>query len=92
MVRIEKVYADGSGAPATVSAYGHYFAADFIGEVRLTGLFGRSAPRRVIDAARRAYATALRLHPDMSADWYEANRAMYAAEKLLGQDHHGNGE
>lgn len=82
MVRIEKVYADGSGAPATVSAYGYYFAADYIGEVRLTGL-NRSAPRRVVEAARRAYVTALRIHPDMSADWYEANRAMYAADKSV---------
>lgn len=83
VVRIEKVYADGSGAPATVICSGYYFAADFVGEARLTGLTGRAAPRRVIEAARRAYTQALRLHADMSAAWYEANRAMYAADKAV---------
>ena len=43
MVRIEKVYADGSGAPATVSAYGHYFAADFIGEAHSNRVIDRLA-------------------------------------------------
>lgn len=80
VVRIEKVYADGSGAPATIICSGYYFAAEFLGEARLTGLTGRSAPRRVIEAARRAYTQALRLHRDISADWYDANRVMYAHE------------
>lgn len=80
VVRIDAVYADGSGAPATVNAYGYYFAAHFIGgEVRLYSLSNRKPTRRAIDAARRAYATALQTHPDVSAEWYELHRAMYAA-------------
>lgn len=77
IVTIEKVYSDGSGAPATVLCQGYYFAADYIGEPRLTLLTGRSAPRRVIESARRAYDQAARLHRDVSAEWYEKNREMY---------------
>ena len=77
-VKIETVYSDGSGAPAKVVCSGYVFAADFLGAVRLTGLSGRSAPRRVIESARRAYQQALNLHADMSASWYEANQAMYS--------------
>ena len=85
IVEIQKVYADGSGAPATIVCRGYYFAADFIGgEVSLTGLTGRSVPRRVCVAAQRAYAQELRQHVDVSAAWYDANRAMYAADKNVG--------
>ncbi len=77
IVSLEKVYTDGSGAPATVICQGYYFAAEYVGEARLTSLTNRSAPRRVIEAARRAYVNELRARADSS--WFGANRAMYAA-------------
>lgn len=78
IVTLEFLYPDGSGAPATVLLSGYYFAADFIGgEVRLTGLTGRTPQARVIAAARRAYERALRSHPDAGPEWFAKNDAMY---------------
>jgi hypothetical protein len=75
IVTLDNVYADGSGAPATVLCQGYYFAADFVGEVRLTSLVNRKAPRRVIESARRQYLSELRLRAD--ANWFDLNRTMY---------------
>lgn len=79
IVEIEKVYQDGSGAPASVLCQGFYFGADMIGgEIRLYAhATCRHVPRRVIESAKRQYKQALLLHRDYSADWLEKNVAMY---------------
>lgn len=77
IVQLEKIYTDGSGAPAVVLCQGFHFAADFLGEVRLNSLTkNRRAPQRVIDSAKRAYLNELRLRVD-SMSWFDLNRTMY---------------
>jgi len=78
IVTIDKVYTNGSGAPAVVVCRGFYFAADFIGgEARLSTLTGRAPSRRVIAEALQAYTNTLNSRVEVDADWYERNRAMY---------------
>ena len=76
IVTLETVYADGSGAPALVVFAGFRFAVDFLGEVSLTGLSARKAPRKVIGIAKAAYLRAL--HARADAAWFEKNKAMYS--------------
>lgn len=74
-VLLEKVYSDGSGAPAVVTVGGATFACDFLGDVRCRLVSHRKPPRWAPVAARRAYLD--ELGKRASADWFEKNRAMY---------------
>jgi hypothetical protein len=78
-VSIECVYADGSGAPATVKVAGWTYAVDFLGAVRsvlLDKCSSTTPPKWAADHARRLYKDALdRAAP---SGWYELNAAMYA--------------
>lgn len=78
IVDVEKVYTDGSGAPATVVADGFYFAADYVGEVRIyaTSASGRAPSKRTVARAFAAYKKhVLGL---VSKEWLTLNARMYA--------------
>lgn len=74
-VKLLEVYADGSGAPATVTVDGHCFSADFLGAPKLTCITGRKPARRTVDAAKRAYSVVLGNR--VSAGWLALNGQMY---------------
>lgn len=78
-VAIERVYEDGSGAPALVTVQGWTFACDFVGEVR-SNLLTKSSSRRPAkwmgDYVRAQYLKALRAAAP--ASWFDLNATMYA--------------
>jgi len=81
-VRIDKVYPDASGAPATVTVRGWEWAADMLGEVRVRPILprnysGRGAPKWMAAHVAKVYHAALAAHVDGA--WLAANRAMYAS-------------
>jgi hypothetical protein len=73
---------DGSGAPAVISVGEYTFACDYLGEVKIAGIGAPSAWRSrgskaaAVEIARAAYR---RLLDELSAEWHDANRSMYAS-------------
>ena len=79
MVTMERVFEDGSGAPAVVSVRGWTYACDFLGDVTcalITECSSRRPPKWAAKAAREQYLAELRSRAP--ANWFDANRAMYA--------------
>ena len=77
-VRIEAVYPDGSGAPATVEIGAHLYAADYLGKPTLRLISRRMPARWVAAAAARAYVGALNEAIVATPEWFAANSIMYA--------------
>jgi len=73
-------YADASGAPATVEIGPYRYAADFLGDVKLTLIAPVTGSRTEskIAASRARAAYAMQLDAIVSPEWRKANAAMYS--------------
>lgn len=80
-VQGQKIFSDGSGAPALVSYNGYKFACHFAGAPRLT-LIGGPKPMSVIehkiavDVCRKGYEEYIA--QNTTEEWRALNRVMYA--------------
>ena len=75
-------FTDASGAPATVSIGPYVYAADFLGEARLTLIRpvtgSRTESKIAASRARAAYAAKVDVFT--TDEWRKANAAMYAPQ------------